>query len=101
MRRFDYLHTRVLLTLQAQLQGLEQQLDALDKQCAAKNTRLSDSGLVDIRTECTEETSREYLRHVNNGTVLDDLPIRAELISNIQVALSTYGKLSYSDGTWR
>src|SRR5688572_19335745 len=89
LRSFNRLHTRILLTRQAQLQGLENQLDALDNKCAAMSTKLSLNGLVD-NVNLDGKGSQEGLRDVNNGTVLDDLPQRQELISRIQSVLSDY-----------
>lgn len=90
LRRFDRLHTRVLLTLQAQLQCLENELDDLDARCASDRTKLGDCGLVDATKVCEADTSA--LRDVNNGTVLDELPVRQKLIARIQAKLVEYGR---------
>ncbi|KAK2609210.1 hypothetical protein QQS21_002292 [Conoideocrella luteorostrata] len=92
LRRFDRLHTRVLLALQAQLRSLETQLDDLDARCASSRTKLSDDGLVDVVKAC-EDNKGGNLRDVNNGTVQDDLPVRQELVATIHGKLAEYDEM--------
>lgn len=71
---------------------MEQRLDNLDKHYAAKTTKLGKAGLVDTRDFAKEELPPD-LEDVNNGSVLDDIPERAELVNQIQKKLSLYGEL--------
>lgn len=71
IRRFDVLNAWVLLWLQDQLAVLEENLERMDKQY-----------------------SRREAEDVNNGTMRDDVPDRADLIENI------YKKLKEYSGFW-
>lgn len=67
-RRFNRLHTRLILTLQDQLVELESRLDEVDK----------------------NYSSMEH-RDINNGTIRDDTPQRASIVTQISLKLAEYG----------
>lgn len=67
VRRFDRLNARVLLTLQDNLSLLEERLEVLDGNLSAKNAG-----------------------DVNNGSVRDDIPDRAALLSEMCNKLKDY-----------
>jgi hypothetical protein len=71
IRRFDVLNARVLLWLQDQLCVLEENLERLDKQY-----------------------SRREAEDVNNGTMRDEVPDRADMVEKI------YKKLKEYSGFW-
>ncbi|KAK1751962.1 hypothetical protein QBC47DRAFT_389361 [Echria macrotheca] len=71
IRRFDRLHTRVLLYHQARISSMEEQLDTLDQQLSARNAE-----------------------DVDNGSVREDVSERKDLIfGQISNALVEYDRL--------
>lgn len=70
LRRFDYLNTRVLLTLQDELSALEDELETLEQS---------------LRRKDAEE--------IDNGTLRPDpVPRRAELIALISEKIDRYSE---------
>jgi hypothetical protein len=69
IRRFDILNARVLLWLQDQLCVLEENSERLDKQY-----------------------SRREAEDVNNGTMRDELPDRADMVESIYKKLKEYSR---------
>ncbi|OTA97450.1 hypothetical protein M434DRAFT_391911 [Hypoxylon sp. CO27-5] len=106
VRRFGRLHTRAILTLQDHLAELEERLDALDEQFSLKTTKriVGSVPAVIINTSTYEkrqgvsnginiaEGSLE-IQDINNGTIRDDMPERAELVSRITAKLAQYDRL--------
>lgn len=95
VRRFDRLHTRIILTLQAQASELERRLDNLDKRLSNRNARLRTMGVeaseyVDLRTVETTYGNDE-LEEINNGSVRYDIVERAELVAAITSKIAEYG----------
>lgn len=71
LRRFDRLNARVLLSLQDDICHIEEQLDEIDRSCAAKNAG-----------------------DINNGTVrYDEVEERRELIDQAGSKLKEYSQL--------
>lgn len=105
VRRFGRLHTRALLTLQDQIVELEKRLDAMDQRFSLKTTKLSgfhnpvvvDTTVFEKRTNSTICASKELeppeTRDINNGTIRDDIPERAELVSQVIERLKEYDRL--------
>lgn len=97
-RRFDRLHVRVILTLQAQIVELEEKLDALDNITSATSTKLRTVGvevpeIVDLRSqENLPDLESQDLEDINNGSVRCDLIERAGLINTIAGRLAEYSR---------
>lgn len=110
VRRFGRLHTRALLTLQDQIVELEKRLDAMDQRFSLKTTKLSgfhnpvvvDTTVFEKRTNSTICASKELeppeTRDINNGTIRDDIPERAELVSQVIERLKEYGMSRWPGG---
>ncbi|KAI0148255.1 hypothetical protein F4776DRAFT_306666 [Hypoxylon sp. NC0597] len=106
VRRFGRLHTRAILTLQGHLTQLEERLDEMDKRFSLKTTKIIGSSplyppvVIDAtipdksppnRDACVSaENELLGARDINNGTIRDDMPERAELLSEITVKLAEY-----------
>ncbi|KAF3018198.1 hypothetical protein E8E14_012038 [Neopestalotiopsis sp. 37M] len=94
VRRFDRLHTRAILTLQAQLTENEEKLDQMDQRFSSKNVGLSATqGLSVVELPVIDPQNEDKtlpFRHINNGTVRDDLPERQQLVSEIIGRLDQY-----------
>lgn len=93
VRRFDRLHTRAILTLQAQLVDIEERIDTLDKHYSSRNVKLSNAKPPSIVTvsEPLDDFEKLEFRDINNGTVNDDLPERAKLVAEMTSKLVEYG----------
>ena len=102
-RRFDRLHTRAILTLQARLEQAEEELDAMDHEFSLENVKAvgAEPPLI-VKGPFSPEKLTELAaahgefgvpRDINNGTVRDDMPERIQLISEIIVKLKDYGTL--------
>ncbi|KAK8014842.1 hypothetical protein PG990_008138 [Apiospora arundinis] len=106
VRRFDRLHTRAILTLQARLEHCEEKLDRLDEVYASSHSMAvgkNPSEIVEVPSGgiSQEEQARldekysnySSLRNINNGTVRDDMPERAALIEEYTLLLEKYDRL--------
>ncbi|KAI2471290.1 hypothetical protein F4781DRAFT_131144 [Annulohypoxylon bovei var. microspora] len=105
VRRFGRLHTRAILTLQDHLAELEKRLDLMDERFSLKTTKLIGSNpTVVIDTTMSKkdvdpvvcigtEQRLSEAWDINNGTIRDDLPERAELVSKITAKLAEYDRL--------
>lgn len=104
MRRFDKLHVRSILTLQDHLAELEEKLDAIDEQFSLKTTKIAGSGPPTVincvssgtnsnpAADATQAQQLPDVRDINNGTIRDDMPERAKLVSEVLAKLTEYGK---------
>jgi hypothetical protein len=102
VRRFDRLHTRAILTLQAQLVDIEERLDKMDEKFSlrhvmlvgARPPRIVDTSLEECKSPDIEDDlgGKNLPRHINNGTVKDDLEERARLVAEMTAKLGEYGK---------
>ncbi|KAI0134587.1 hypothetical protein BJ170DRAFT_679473 [Xylariales sp. AK1849] len=96
VRRFDRLHTRAILTLQAQLVEIEEKLDSLDKRYSSRNVKLlgiKSPQVIDrssTETLPNDEDEKPQLRDINNSSVRDDLPERARLVAEMTLKLAEY-----------
>ncbi|OTA63160.1 hypothetical protein K449DRAFT_37642 [Hypoxylon sp. EC38] len=106
VRRFGRLHTRAILTLQGHLTQLEERLDEMDKRFSLKTTKIIGSSppvIIEATTTDKSSPNRDaYVsadnepsgaRDINNGTIRDDIPERAELISKITAKLVEYDNM--------
>ncbi|KAH7305584.1 hypothetical protein B0I35DRAFT_444067 [Stachybotrys elegans] len=110
VRRFGRLHIRALLTLQDHLSELEERLDEIDEHYSRKATKITGGNpptIVNLPVQRMgsagngtpgPDSSPDLtdLRDINNGTIRDDIPERAELISKIASKLAEYDKLLLS-----
>ncbi|KAK7976303.1 Zn2/Cys6 DNA-binding protein [Apiospora arundinis] len=106
VRRFDRLHTRAILTLQARLENYEEKLDRLDQTYASPETKavgrkppeiikVPSNGLsVDEKTRLDEKHGKYAVpRDINNATVRDDMVERTRLIDEYILLLEKYDRL--------
>ncbi|KAK7932267.1 hypothetical protein PG985_002979 [Apiospora marii] len=106
VRRFDRLHTRAILTLQARLEECEEKLDKLDHKYASPQVMAVGAEPPEIINVPYGGVSREEKarldekhgewstpRDINNGTVRDDMPERTALIDEYTVLLKKYDRL--------
>jgi len=109
VRRFDRLHTRAILTLQARLESCEERLDRLDQIYASPQFRavgrnppevieVPSCGISPEEQVVLDEKHGRFSspRDINNGTVRDDMPERAALIEEYTLLLDRYGMLYYT-----
>ncbi|KAK8131107.1 hypothetical protein PG984_007545 [Apiospora sp. TS-2023a] len=93
VRRFDRLHTRAILTLQARLEEFEEKLDGMDHEYASPQVmavgkeppeiiKVPPGGVSQEEQTRLDEKHGEWSspRDINNGTVRDDMPERVALI---------------------
>ncbi|KAI6080504.1 hypothetical protein F4821DRAFT_251384 [Hypoxylon rubiginosum] len=105
VRRFDKLHVRSILTLQDHLAELEEKLDAIDEQFSLKTTKIAGSGPPTVincvssgtnsnpAADATQAQQLPDVRDINNGTIRDDMPERAKLVSEVLAKLTEYDRL--------
>ncbi|KAK6854675.1 hypothetical protein PG995_009768 [Apiospora arundinis] len=106
VRRFDRLHTRAILTLQARLEHCEEKLDRLDQVYASPQSRavgrnppeiieIPSAGLSQEEQSVLDEKHGKFSspRDINNGTVRDDMPDRVALIEEYTLLLNRYDRL--------
>lgn len=101
-RRFDRLHVRAILTLQAQLEQKEAQLNSMDTEYSLDHVKAVGADPPQIITEpITPELLNSLAathgelglpRDINNGTIRDDMPQRAALVADITQKLEQYGE---------
>ncbi|KAI1841151.1 hypothetical protein JX266_012618, partial [Neoarthrinium moseri] len=98
VRRFDRLHARAILTLQAQLVELECKLDELDKRYSAKSckVRVVNGEFQEVvetaNNSSVSDDAGETLVDINNGSVRVDIPERASLVKSITLKLAEYDR---------
>lgn len=96
VRRFDRLHVRAILTAQDKLADLEAKLDQLDAHYASGFIMAFGKNppqVINTRSCQSSAAVNGDLRHINNGTIRDDMPERAELVNQITATLIKYGTL--------
>ncbi|KAK8085716.1 hypothetical protein PG997_006987, partial [Apiospora hydei] len=106
VRRFDRLHTRAILTLQAQLEECEERLDNLDQKYASPRVKAvgkRPSEVIEVPTGGFSQEQQARLdekhgelstpRDINNDTVRDDMPERKRLIEEYTLLLEKYDRL--------
>ncbi|KAK7932555.1 hypothetical protein PG985_003267 [Apiospora marii] len=103
VRRFDRLHSRAILNLQDQLVEIEENLDELDAIYSSKGTKVRGGIPPEVIELSSLEQGRQAieadssdispLRDINNGTIRDDMPQRASLISEMIPKIAEYDKL--------
>ncbi|KAK7992357.1 hypothetical protein PG988_001151 [Apiospora saccharicola] len=106
VRRFDRLHTRAILTLQARIEECEQRLDRLDQRYASPQVMAVGRGppeIIEVPSQGFSQEEQARLdekhgilskpRHINNGTVRDDMPDRRALVEEYTLLLEKYDRL--------
>lgn len=85
--------------MQARIGELERELDDLDALYSSRNSKIVGDGsepvvVVQVVDDAKAMGRAEMLsyRDINNGTVADDMPPRAELISRMARELASYGE---------
>ncbi|KAK8106827.1 uncharacterized protein PG998_008840 [Apiospora kogelbergensis] len=102
VRRFDRLHSRAILTLQDHLVEIEEKLDELDTKYSSKGVKVRGGNPPEVvESGCSRQGRKEgeddgsdvsSIRDINNGTIRDDMPRRAVLVSEMIGKIAEYAQ---------
>ncbi|KAK7943834.1 uncharacterized protein PG986_012947 [Apiospora aurea] len=93
VRRFDRLHTRAILTLQARLEESEEKLDELDQKYASSQVKAVGTEPPEIIEVPSGGLIPEEQRRLDEKHVRDDIPERRAVIEEYTLLLKRYGSV--------